>query len=58
MRFKPRISRQDVHRRSQRLVFIIGGLIIGGAAVLIALLAADRHAGRFRFRLVADAKNF
>jgi hypothetical protein len=53
VRFKPRISRQAVHRRSQRLVFIIGG-----AAVLIALLAADRHAGRFRFRLVADAKNF
>ena len=39
MRFKPRISREAVHRRSQRLIFIIGGLIIGAAAVLIALLA-------------------
>jgi H+/Cl- antiporter ClcA len=39
VRFKPRISRETVHRRSQRLVFIIGGLTVGGAAVLIVLLA-------------------
>jgi H+/Cl- antiporter ClcA len=39
VRFKPRISRETVNRRSQRLVFIIGGLIVGGAAVLITLLA-------------------
>jgi H+/Cl- antiporter ClcA len=51
VRCKPRISRETVHRRSQRLVFIIGGLIIGGAAVLIALLA-DVSQSLFREVLV------
>jgi H+/Cl- antiporter ClcA len=52
VRLKPRISRETVNRRSQRLVFIIGGLIIGGAAVLIALLA-DVAQGLFRELLAA-----
>jgi H+/Cl- antiporter ClcA len=52
VRLKPRISRETVNRRSQRLVFIIGGLIIGGAAVLIALLA-DIAQGLFRELLAA-----